>query len=212
MTSIKPALLLEVLSALLLAAEHAPAWYDPGTQRWLNRDPQGERGGLNLFSFVDNDPLFWVDTFGLDGCTIGPVTIYYNEGSLTPTEKAGEHAHERQHQADFLSGLPGWKREQRAFAAEANTLKSGIRRLEAKPTLTQAERADLAAARSALGVAGTIASDPNNAIDYWNDACRRWYQRKVPHVESPSPKPKPPNPKPPPAPAGPPPPKTTPTP
>jgi hypothetical protein len=44
MTSIKPALLLELLSALLLSAEHAPAWYDPGTQRWLNRDPLADLG------------------------------------------------------------------------------------------------------------------------------------------------------------------------
>jgi RHS repeat-associated protein len=33
--------------------------------RWLNRDPIGEEGGLNLQGMVGNDPLSMVDAFGL---------------------------------------------------------------------------------------------------------------------------------------------------
>lgn len=33
---------------------------------WLNRDPIGENGGLNLYGYVGNDPLNKVDRFGLD--------------------------------------------------------------------------------------------------------------------------------------------------
>jgi uncharacterized protein RhaS with RHS repeats len=43
---------------------NASAFYDPGTQRWLNRDPIGELGGLNLYGFVSNDPLDRLDLFG----------------------------------------------------------------------------------------------------------------------------------------------------
>ena len=30
-------------------------------QRWLNRDPLGERGGLNLYGYVENNPMSFVD-------------------------------------------------------------------------------------------------------------------------------------------------------
>jgi len=41
-------------------------WYLPELQRWLNRDPIEERGGLNLYRFVSNDPANTVDLFGLE--------------------------------------------------------------------------------------------------------------------------------------------------
>jgi len=40
-------------------------FYDANLQRWLNRDPLGEAGGLNLFSFVKNSPTELLDSFGL---------------------------------------------------------------------------------------------------------------------------------------------------
>ncbi len=40
-------------------------FYSPGLGRWLNRDPIAEPGGLNLYGFVDNDPIGNVDLFGL---------------------------------------------------------------------------------------------------------------------------------------------------
>jgi insecticidal toxin complex protein TccC len=40
-------------------------FYDPGLQRWINRDPIGEMGGLNLYGFVGNSPLIYVDPYGL---------------------------------------------------------------------------------------------------------------------------------------------------
>jgi RHS repeat-associated protein len=42
-------------------------FYDPNLQRWLNRDPMEEAGGLNLFSFSQNGPLNILDPFGLEG-------------------------------------------------------------------------------------------------------------------------------------------------
>lgn len=40
-------------------------FYSPFLCRWLNRDPLGERGGLNLYAFCRNDP---VNNYDKDGC------------------------------------------------------------------------------------------------------------------------------------------------
>ena len=40
-------------------------WYAPELQRWLNQDPVGERGGINLYRFVGNNPINFVDPYGL---------------------------------------------------------------------------------------------------------------------------------------------------
>jgi RHS repeat-associated protein len=40
--------------------------YEPSLQRWLNRDPIGEWGGINLYGFVENNPINLYDSFGLD--------------------------------------------------------------------------------------------------------------------------------------------------
>jgi RHS repeat-associated protein len=39
-------------------------FYDPYLQRWPNRDPIGELGGLNLYGFVGNNSISRVDTDG----------------------------------------------------------------------------------------------------------------------------------------------------
>lgn len=41
-------------------------FYSPVLGRWINRDPLGERGGVNLYGFVENDPVNWVDPLGLE--------------------------------------------------------------------------------------------------------------------------------------------------
>jgi RHS repeat-associated protein len=38
--------------------------YDPSLQRWIQRDPMGEAGGLNLFRFNFNNPLSFIDPDG----------------------------------------------------------------------------------------------------------------------------------------------------
>jgi RHS repeat-associated protein len=51
---------------------HAPSgmyyylyrFYDPYLQRWINRDPLQEWGGLNLYTFVLNSPVISVDALG----------------------------------------------------------------------------------------------------------------------------------------------------
>ena len=39
-------------------------FYDPNTQRWPNRDPIEENGGVNLYGFVENDPVNLHDPLG----------------------------------------------------------------------------------------------------------------------------------------------------
>ena len=40
-------------------------FYDPNLQRFVNRDPIQEIGGINLYRFVGNDPVDGIDLFGL---------------------------------------------------------------------------------------------------------------------------------------------------
>jgi len=64
--------------------------YDPSIGRWTNKDPIRFAGGLNLYAYVDNDPVNFVDSSGrwllqvgaaLIGGAIGGVSAYLNNGS-----------------------------------------------------------------------------------------------------------------------------------
>jgi len=46
-------------------ADYGYRWYDPLTGRWPSRDPIEERGGINLYGFVENDPAGRIDLLGL---------------------------------------------------------------------------------------------------------------------------------------------------
>jgi hypothetical protein len=54
-----------LLTALTLwSAIQVSAFYNPSTGRWLSRDPIEEKGGLNLYGFVTNDPVCKYDILG----------------------------------------------------------------------------------------------------------------------------------------------------
>lgn len=61
-------------SALYLTKYRA---FDPNTGRWLSRDPVAEKGGLNLYGYVGNDPEDNIDRKGLYTVTPG------SNGSIT---------------------------------------------------------------------------------------------------------------------------------
>jgi hypothetical protein len=56
---------LAVIPLLLLLVESAHAFYNPEIGRWVNRDPLGEEGGVNLYVFINNNPTTDMDAFGL---------------------------------------------------------------------------------------------------------------------------------------------------
>lgn len=49
-------------------------FYDPETGRWPSRDPIEEEGGVNLYGFVYNSPLSWIDIMGRDPYNSGGVS------------------------------------------------------------------------------------------------------------------------------------------
>ena len=44
--------------------DYAFRYYDPLSGRWLSRDPIGERGGINLYTFVQNNGVARFDYLG----------------------------------------------------------------------------------------------------------------------------------------------------
>jgi RHS repeat-associated protein len=46
-------------------------YYDPSTGRYITSDPIGLLGGFNLYSYVGNNPLYWIDPLGLDPFLVG---------------------------------------------------------------------------------------------------------------------------------------------
>ncbi len=50
-------------------------WYDPEMGRFLEQDPIGERGGLNLYAYVGSSPVMWVDPTGLMPGSLAQVVL-----------------------------------------------------------------------------------------------------------------------------------------
>ncbi len=73
---------------LTLSVQTSVAYYDPGVQRWINRDPILEAGGVNQYAYVANRPQNRMDPVGL--------TAIATEGSCpgTPPNKHGENCYQ----------------------------------------------------------------------------------------------------------------------
>ncbi len=61
---LKPMMMLTVLLLGVAVAREAQAFYNPSTGRWLNRDPIGEQGGMNLFRMLNNSVIGKIDVLG----------------------------------------------------------------------------------------------------------------------------------------------------
>jgi RHS repeat-associated protein len=59
-------------------------YYDPRIGRFLQKDPIGLRGGLNVFSYVGNNPLKYIDPFGLYGTS--DFVLHYCLGGESPID------------------------------------------------------------------------------------------------------------------------------
>lgn len=58
---------------------HSARYYLPWLGRWLNADPIGINAGVNLYSYVINNPIIQLDSSGTDGETCG----VWDEESMT---------------------------------------------------------------------------------------------------------------------------------
>jgi RHS repeat-associated protein len=56
--------------------------YDPDLGRWVSRDPIAEQGGLNLYGYVGNNPIGFLDPFGLFDCVVVGAAIGGGVGGL----------------------------------------------------------------------------------------------------------------------------------
>jgi RHS repeat-associated protein len=71
--------------------------YSVSLGRWISRDPLGERGGINLYGYVGNDPMGRIDPLGLWQVTIsggvlgfgGIITFGHNSGQWNGGAYAG---------------------------------------------------------------------------------------------------------------------------
>lgn len=63
-------------------------YYDPNTACYLNSDPMGLEGGSTPYFYVQN-PLDWVDFFGLSSCEL--VKAMEKAGASRPINSAAHH-------------------------------------------------------------------------------------------------------------------------
>jgi hypothetical protein len=99
----KTALLTALLPVLLLSAEPVSAHYDPGTQRWLSRDPIQELGGFNLYRYVSNNPSNMRDAFG--ECPLASPSAATEWGKGTPQLATGEALKETGKGLAIMAGI-----------------------------------------------------------------------------------------------------------
>jgi uncharacterized protein RhaS with RHS repeats len=88
------------LLAVFLVPHPTSAYYDPGIQRWINRDPIDETGGVNLFQFVHNDPLSSIDPLG--ETVLDDLNDPCSKNALDKLEKGGKCYEEWQKHVGYL--------------------------------------------------------------------------------------------------------------
>ena len=64
-------------------------FYNPVIQRWLNRDPILERGGINMYGFVQNEPTDLVDPFGESDFNAPPQSMSWPPAQVDPGGQYG---------------------------------------------------------------------------------------------------------------------------
>ena len=83
--------------------------YSPELGRWINRDPIGEQGGINIYSFVLNRSINTFDKFGLLGsCTLisGPTPV---KGAKWEKKKTDLDVITNNRGASIYGGITTWE-------------------------------------------------------------------------------------------------------
>jgi len=74
------AILVLVVCLFSILTNDAFAFYNPQAGHWLSRDPIAEKGGMNLYAAVENEPVNFIDPVGQTGCN----SSYYNWNVHSP--------------------------------------------------------------------------------------------------------------------------------
>src|SRR5262249_975917 len=104
-------------------------WYDPKVGRFISEDPIGFGGGINQFSYVENNPMNGRDPQGLYNIDVHYYLTYFlltKFPCLTPDD-AREIAGADQHvdENPQTSPGPGWTEGQRQINSELHAFNEG---------------------------------------------------------------------------------------
>jgi RHS repeat-associated protein len=92
--------------------------FDSSTARWLSRDPIAERGGMNIYGYVRDNPIASDDSLGLDGFNFSAKPGYSNSNNtITYTSTCCHNV--RFIQEVSLNGSP-WKKDTGGLSATAS--------------------------------------------------------------------------------------------
>jgi RHS repeat-associated protein len=128
-------------------------FYDPNLQRWINRDPLSERGGINLYRFVANTPVNSRDALGLAGGGAEDDREIEPPGLRTPQEQFAEAKTEGQVFGQFQTPQrEAWDREDWELA-----------KLSAELDMAAEEEAAEAGADNAASQAAQAVRTPDSA-------------------------------------------------
>jgi RHS repeat-associated protein len=136
-------------------------YYSPPLGRFISEDPLGYSGsGVNVYSYVFDDPVNAVDPLRLDCRTVGPVTWCNDPADASEIFKKAERAHEKRHRDDFWN-LNIFRKscgelEYRGFQAEIPVWKKRIDDLSGRYSpLSPKERLELIEDKTHLSIAQT---------------------------------------------------------
>jgi len=91
-------------------------YYSPRLARFVQPDPIGIKGGLNLYAYCRNNPVGRVDRFGLDYADWWDVRTWFNSGFTQSWSDSAESI------SDSLGGMLAWNGNQVANAYDKGPL------------------------------------------------------------------------------------------
>jgi hypothetical protein len=160
---------------LYLGLQVANGFYDPGTQRWINRDPIDEAGGTNLYGFVLSTPLNLVDLFGLNSSKCDDDLPPENTKGMQPRpERSAKYYPPKESRLQNLEEL------ERAQKQNRESIRSiGKAEQLAKEELKKAARQASRSGRGSDIGGGLPGIAINTALDLGIDALENYANRQI---------------------------------